>query len=222
MHVRNSHRAWRKSSSIAAMESSYGSNIRPSIPMISSKGITVPKFDITTTRSTVSIFFSRAADGNVSAAMFFCIRLKVGNRNFRVFLYSIRDNLHPVTQSALHALIQLYPFTRQPRGFADGVAIAGQRGERRKLRRAIRNRHVRARRGDMVRQIYDVVIRLRHALCPPIWRLRSIAVAPSFRFIPRKMAFFPCFFLISSIVFCILLSRASSVSSASFFIRTAV
>ena len=53
-----------------------------------------------------------------------------------------------------------------------------------------------------------VVVSVDHALCPPICLFRSIAVAPSSRFMPLTMAFFPNFFLISITVCCIRFSRS--------------
>ena len=59
-----------------------------------------------------------------------------------------------------------------------------------------------------------IVITVCHALCPPICRLRSLAVDPSSKFRPRSRAFFPNLFLMLMIVSCILRSRVSSVSSS--------
>lgn len=66
---------------------------------------------------------------------------------------------------------------------------------------------------NMVGKIDDIFILLRHALWPPICSFLSLAVAPSSKFIPFKMAFFPYLFLIVSITSCIFRSRSSSACS---------
>ena len=57
---------------------------------------------------------------------------------------------------------------------------------------------------------------LRHgyALCPPICALRSLAVAPSSRLNPFRIAFFPNFFFMLSMVSCMIFSRSDSASSS--------
>ncbi len=48
---------------------------------------------------------------------------------------------------------------------------------------------------DVMRQIDNIVVVVGHALCPPICLLRSLAVAPSSKFRPLRIAFLPkrCF-----------------------------
>ena len=62
----------------------------------------------------------------------------------------------------------------------------------------------------------DIIVWSGHALWPPIWLFLSLAVAPSSRFSPLRMAFLPKRFLMPSMVFWSFLSRAWAVS-ASFF-----
>lgn len=66
-----------------------------------------------------------------------------------------------------------------------------------------------------MRQIKHLFQRLFHARCPPICLLRSMAVAPSSRLMPRRMAFLPKRALMLSTASCILRSLASSRALAS-------
>ena len=54
-----------------------------------------------------------------------------------------------------------------------------------------------------------------YALCPPIWLLRSLAVAPSSKFRPRRMAFLPKRCLMANCTSCIRRSLSSAAFSAS-------
>ena len=62
-----------------------------------------------------------------------------------------------------------------------------------------------------------IVVCAFHALCPPICALRSLAVAPSSRFIPLRIAFLPNFFLMANTASWRFRSRESSASSFSCF-----
>ena len=77
------------------------------------------------------------------------------------------------------ALIKLDAPIRQPSHFRDGGVVAGEGGERRKLRRAVMQRHAWVVLRGRMRELNDIVVFAAHALCPPIWPLRSRAVAPS-------------------------------------------
>ena len=66
----------------------------------------------------------------------------------------------------------------QAGGFRDGGIVARKRREGGELRRARGHGHARMVLRLVVRQA-DYVVVARHALCPPIWRLRSRCVAPS-------------------------------------------
>ena len=56
----------------------------------------------------------------------------------------------------------------------------------------------------------NVIVPIVHALCPPICAFLSLAVAPSSKFMPFRIAFFPNLFFIVSMVSCIRRSRSSS------------
>ena len=77
------------------------------------------------------------------------------------------------------ALVELDAPVRQPTCFRDGGVVAGEGGKRRKLRRAVMQRHARMVLRGRMREVNDIVVFAAHALCPPIWPLRSRAVAPS-------------------------------------------
>ncbi len=123
---------------------------------------------------------------------------------------------------------------------------SGKRRKGRKLRCPDGSGHLRPCLGNMAGKAYNIIITLSvslcaplltystlffraaaftsfhhpllsaHALWPPIWRFLSTVMAPSSRFIPLSMAFFPYRFLISSMASCIFLSRLSSAAWASF------
>ena len=63
--------------------------------------------------------------------------------------------------------------------FRKGGAMTGERRKGRELRRAVAHGHPRMRLRLRVRQVDNIVVFSAHALCPPIWRFRSRAVAPS-------------------------------------------
>ena len=75
--------------------------------------------------------------------------------------------------------VQNDPAIRQPPCFRNGGAVASEGCKRRKLRSPIMERHSRMRLRLRMRQADDIVIISVHALCPPIWPFRSLAVAPS-------------------------------------------
>ena len=60
-----------------------------------------------------------------------------------------------------------------------GSVVAGQGCKGGKLRRAVVQRHARMVLRGRMREVNDIVVFAAHALCPPIWPLRSRAVAPS-------------------------------------------
>lgn len=64
--------------------------------------------------------------------------------------------------------------------------------------------------------LYIIMRWINYALCPPICALRSLAVAPSVRFMPFNIAFLPNFFLMSRTACCIFFSRSSSSFSCIF------
>ena len=74
---------------------------------------------------------------------------------------------------------------------------------------------------DMGLELQFQICLILYALCPPICALRSLAVAPSSRFIALRMAFFPYFFLIASVAACIFRSRSKAASSAFCFSSSA-
>ena len=77
------------------------------------------------------------------------------------------------------ALIKLDAPIRQPSHFRDGGVVAGEGGERRKLRRAVMEGHSRMFWRIRMGQMDNVFIFSAQALCPPICLFRSLAVAPS-------------------------------------------
>ena len=77
------------------------------------------------------------------------------------------------------ALVELDAPVRQPTCFRDGGVVAGQGCKGGKLRRTVLERHPRMVLRGRMREVNDIVVFAAHALCPPIWPLRSRAVAPS-------------------------------------------
>ena len=147
------------------------------------------------------LYFAR--DCHISAAILPRVLLKKGHANFRVRFTALPDLPQFLVQLFSGVLIQLNLLLRQPGALIDRVLIPRQRSKRGKLCRTVCQRHLRMTAGDMVRQRNNVLIfrysGFLHALCPPIWLLRSTVVAPSCRFVPFRMAFFPYFFFTSSI-----------------------
>lgn len=78
-------------------------------------------------------------------------------------LQGVCQKLIPHIQCRQRLLIQIDLLIRQTPGFSDGGVISGQRGKRRKLRRTVRHRHLRARLGDVVRKIDNLVVPIIHA-----------------------------------------------------------
>lgn len=97
-------------------------------------------------------------------------------------------------EKLLHIFVECDLFFCQARCFQNGGIIAGESGKRRKLGRAVMHGHLRMCFGNVVRKMDDIAVVWFHALCPPIWLLRSLAVAPSSRFIALSTAFLPNFF----------------------------
>ena len=94
------------------------------------------------------------------------------------------------------------PFLHPPLCFPDSILMPRKSRKRRKLRRPVLNRHLRMICGCRMLQMDNIFIfvccfdiidvtHITYALCPPIWRLRSMVVAPSSKFMPFNMAFFP-------------------------------
>ena len=67
-----------------------------------------------------------------------------------------------------------------------------------------------------MRQADDVIVRGLHFRCPPICSFRSLPVAPSTKFVPFRMAFFPIRFLMPMIACCRRFSLSSSACSSAF------
>ena len=76
-------------------------------------------------------------------------------------------------------LVQNHAAVRESSCLRYGSTVAGKGCKRRKLRSPIMERHPRMRLRLRVRQSDDIVVISIHALCPPIWLFRSLAVAPS-------------------------------------------
>ena len=83
-----------------------------------------------------------------------------------------------------------------------------------KLGCTVPHRHPRMMLWLVMWQIDDIVVMIHYALCPPICLLRSLAVAPSSKFRPRRMAFLPKRFLILNCASCILRSLSSLACSS--------
>ena len=98
--------------------------------------------------------------------------------------------------------------------FLNGCIIASQCGKGRKLGCTVPHRHPWMMLWLVMWQIDDIVVIVGHALCPPICSLRSLAVAPSSKFRPRRMAFLPKRFLIFNCASCILRSLLSLACSS--------
>ena len=154
----------------------------------------------------------------VPAARLFRVRDEIDDRHFRVPVRRKGAQL-PVKFREM-GFVLFRARVGEARCFADDVLVPRQRGEGRKLRRAVGARHMRVRHGNVVRQIQHIVV-LAHALCPPTCSFRSFAVAPSSKFFPFKMAFLPYLFLISSTASCRRFSFSNAASSASRFAASA-
>ena len=156
-------------------------------------------------------FFYRSCDCQVGAALFFVILLEVGKRSF----HTGNQQLELSIQNDLLFLRQLHLAIGEPGSFFNRVVITRERCEGGKLRRPVRHGHPGMPLRGGMRQVDDVVIGSAHALCPPICRFRSLAVAPSWKFMPFRMAFFPKRFLMSSIALCTFFSRSRAAASRS-------
>ena len=121
--------------------------------------------------------------------------------------------LAPLRPSGWHHHSRSVAFLR-PFGRADGIIIAGQCSKGRKLGCTVPHRHPRMMLWLVMWQIDDIVVMIHYALCPPICLLRSLAVAPSSKFRPRRMAFLPKRFLILNCASCILRSLSSLACSS--------
>ena len=94
--------------------------------------------------------------------------------------------------------------------------VTCQCGERRKLGCTVPHRHLRMTLRYVMRQINNIVVVIHYALCPPICLLRSMAVAPSSKFRPLRMAFLPKRCLIFNCASCIRRSLSSFAFSSCF------
>ena len=121
----------------------------------------------------------RSGDSLVAASVLSLIRHKVGDGH----RWSAGKQFLKVLQFCVDArdlaLIKLDAPVRQPTCFRDGSVVAGQGCKGGKLRRAVVQRHARMVLRGRMREVNDIVVFAAHALCPPIWPLRSRAVAPS-------------------------------------------
>ena len=96
----------------------------------------------------------------------------------------------------------------------DGIFVTGQCGKGCKLGCSVPHRHPRMMFRLIVWQIDNIVVIVSHALCPPICLLRSLAVAPSSKFSPLRMAFLPKRCLIFNCASCIRRSLSSLACSS--------
>ena len=150
---------------------------------------------------------------DVFAALLAPVGNEIDERDHRMLRFCISQKTQLLADLCFFIFAQGNPPIGLARSFPYGGVIARQRREGGKLRRAIEHGHWRMLPGDVMRKVQDVLV-ASHALCPPICRFRSFAVAPSIRLVPFKMAFLPNFFLISRIACWPCLSRASCSSSA--------
>ena len=107
-------------------------------------------------------------------------------------------------------------FRRSAGQFPCRRLVARQRGKRRDLCGPFAERHLRMVLRDVVRQVDDVIVGRLHFRCPPICSFRSLPVAPSTKFVPFRMAFFPIRFLMPMIACCRRFSLPSSACSSAF------
>lgn len=107
-------------------------------------------------------------------------------------------------------------FRRSAGQFPCRRLVARQRGKRRELCGPFAERHLRMVLRDVVRQVDDVIVGRLHFRCPPICSFRSLPVAPSTKFVPFRMAFFPIRFLMPMIACCRRFSLPSSACSSAF------
>ena len=96
----------------------------------------------------------------------------------------------------------------------DGIIITNQCGKGRKLGCAVPHGPLWVMLRYVMRLVDNILVVVSHALCPPICLLRSLAVAPSSKFKPLRMAFLPKRRLISSCASCIRRSLSSFACSS--------
>ncbi|MPN42658.1 hypothetical protein SDC9_190215 [bioreactor metagenome] len=140
----------------------------------------------------VNLFY-RAGDAYICAAGFLFVWDKVGDGHLSRVGQPFLHQRQPLVDCSLFTLVQLDAPIRHAGGFLHRRFVAGQRGKGRKLRCTVQAGHGRMLFGNMVRQKENIVVRRVHALCPPICPLRWMAVAPSCRLAPFRMAFLPYF-----------------------------
>ena len=116
------------------------------------------------------------------------------------------------SSSRLSTLSRAVPYRR---------LVARQRGKRRELGGPFAERHLRMVSRDVVRQVNDVIVVRLHLRCPPTCSFRSLPVAPSTKFVPFRMAFFPIRFLMPMIASCRRFSLSSSACSSAFCFSSA-
>ena len=125
-------------------------------------------------------FFRAAGDSLIGAARFALVGLEVGHRDNRVRFDAPLQRMESTADDLFFILRQLQLLIGQPCRFNDRGIISGQSRKRGELRRAVDHRHLRVLLGNMVGQMYNVVILMRdfhQALCPPICLFRSRPVA---------------------------------------------
>lgn len=112
-----------------------------------------------------------------------------------MFLQTVQKKIHPAVQFSTLLVVETRTLLGVTGRFSQYRLVAGKGGKGSELRCPGLQTHpgmvFRLRMG----QVDNVIVCVGHALCPPICLLRSTAVAPSSKFRPRRMAFFPYFCL---------------------------